>query len=273
MPKFKNIKALQSALDKLQKAAAAGEPVGKQLGVDSRSWQQLIDKAQELDALRNLPLENPPPAFLPEQGGVPRGIMKSGPTGSEIVIPRQGGSPLAVSGSTPEEAMKAHSALFGSSEVQDKIVKENALKTIANKQDEINDYLKQKQLAQIPAEDATQKIDLKKVAGMGAMPSSTSLIKEPLQDLKDLYQSVRRPMLEKTQKAGEWIADTVRPRGLELSEDAKQQERDVAGGLAQMALDPANLLSPGFGAAAGAADLVMSEEENKKFNTLQNRWK
>lgn len=105
-----------------------------------------------------------------------------------------------------------------------------------------------------PVRYSEDPFDLKKAAAMAAVPTTGDLINKPIDQLRDAYSAVRQPIYDATSKVGEYIADTVRPNQ-DMPESAKQQERDIAGGITSMALDPANLLAPGAGMAFGAADI------------------
>lgn len=95
-------------------------------------------------------------------------------------------------------------------------------------------------------------------------------MKSAASSLGELYSSIRKPILEKTRQVGEFVADTVRPN-IGLSEEAKQQERDLAGTVSEMTLDPTNLLSPGLGLAVGAADMASPEAPKEdEFNWLKS---
>ena len=91
-------------------------------------------------------------------------------------------------------------------------------------------------------------INPSKVAAVGAMPTSTELLSKPATDLAELYQKIRQPINTATRKTGEYISDLVTPKGM-LNEEQAQRQRDLAGGISQVALDPANLLTPGAGLA------------------------
>jgi len=109
---------------------------------------------------------------------------------------------------------------------------------------------------------------LKKAAAVGAFPTG---ITNPIKDISDTYTSIRQPILDATTKVGEKIADTVRPP-IPLSEEAKQQERDIAGGITSMALDPANLIAPGAGMAIGAADMgLLAPKTPEEEQTIQRQ--
>lgn len=92
----------------------------------------------------------------------------------------------------------------------------------------------------------------------------------PMDALKEVYNGVRKPILDATTKVGETIADTVRPN-IPLSEESKQQERDFAGGATMMGLDPINFIAPGAGMAMGAADMTLLDEQKKenKYKALK----
>ena len=114
---------------------------------------------------------------------------------------------------------------------------------------------------------------LKKAAAVTPLaltPTSSpeGLLNQGVDNLKMAYNKIRKPILETTRTLGQNISDVVRIPGM-LNEEQIQQERDVAGTISEMALDPVNLLSPGLGAAVGAADLMMSPDEIDKNEKLK----
>jgi hypothetical protein len=112
-----------------------------------------------------------------------------------------------------------------------------------------------------PLERLKAKTDIKKAAAIApmAMNPNEEFINKPINTIKDIYTSVRKPVLDTTRKIGESIADAVRIP-MPMSEEAKQQERDIAGGVAEMALDPSNFVAPGAGLIFGAADVGLYNE-------------
>lgn len=104
------------------------------------------------------------------------------------------------------------------------------------------------------------------IAPIASMNPQEVLMNKPLESIKEAYTAVRKPILDATRKVGEFVSDTVRIPGV-LTEEQKQNERDLAGTAAEIALDPTNLFAPGAGAAMGAADLMLYSPEEKPQET------
>jgi len=118
------------------------------------------------------------------------------------------------------------------------------------------------------ADDAPPTNQIKFAAGAAAMPTGTQMLTDPLKDLGQVWANVRKPINDTTKKIGEVISDTVTPPGM-LPERQMQEQRDMAGGISQMVLDPANLLSPGLGLAAGAADMAAPEGQEMNYESIR----
>jgi len=113
--------------------------------------------------------------------------------------------------------------------------------------------------------------------GAGIVATPDSMINDPLKQLGQLYRTVRDPINKATTNVGNFIADTVRPN-IPLSNEAKQQERDMGGLITNVGLDPSNFIAPGAGLAVGAADMsAPAADPNQdaldfmKFYTNQGR--
>lgn len=121
-----------------------------------------------------------------------------------------------------------------------------------------DEYAQQLKLGKI--QDTQQLPDsLKRVAAVGAAPMTPDeLLSRPAKELAGMWQAVRQPINNATRKAGEYISDLVTPPGM-LTEEARTNQRELAGTMGQMAFDPANFVAPGAGLAVGAADVAADQ--------------
>lgn len=107
------------------------------------------------------------------------------------------------------------------------------------------------------------------IAPMAITPESFN--ESAINQLKNVYTTIRKPVIEGLNKVGDFIADTTRIP-IEQSEEAKQQQRDISRVAAQTLLDPVNLVSGGGGAALGLADFFLNEEnEDLEENNLKTK--
>lgn len=124
----------------------------------------------------------------------------------------------------------------------------------------------------IPLERFKAAQNVKKAAAFAPMATQTpdSLLDQGVDNLKMAYNKIRKPITDTTRMVGEKLADAVRLSPY-LTEEQKQEERDIAGTISEMALDPINLLSPGLGAAVMAADVAtqQSPEEIEKAEKMK----
>lgn len=110
-------------------------------------------------------------------------------------------------------------------------------------------------------------------AGLAMPAAGSTFIDQPLKNVSDFYQTIRKPIVETSGEVGRSIANLTNPAKSIMSPEQKQELEDLGSGLGQIVLDPANLASGGAGLGLMLGDVLTSQEEPQRFPSLQNRLK